>query len=97
MVPRASYKLTAGTPKNYTFIQQPTQIPFTIAFCGDCSSVIGKGSEDPAFAPVYIIPAGSVDGGKGMEIGKPDAELWAPMRAEWVKEVEGSAQLKGFA
>ena len=44
-----------------------------------------------------MVPAGSVDGGKGMEIGKPDAELWAPMRAEWVKEVEGSAQLKGFA
>jgi len=97
MVPRDSYKLTAGTPKSYTFIQQPSQIPFTISFCGDCSSVIGKGSDNVAFAPVYIVPAGSIDGGEGMKIGKPAAELWAPMRAEWLTEVEGTAQLQGFA
>jgi len=97
MVPRNAYKLTAGTPKNYTFIQQPSKIPFTIAFCSDCSSVIGKGSDNEAFAPVYIVPAGSVDGGEGMKIGKPGAELWVPMRAEWVEEVKGCVQLQGFA
>jgi hypothetical protein len=97
MVPRDAYKVTAGTPKSYTFIQQPSQVPFTIAFCGECSSVIGKGSDNPAFAAAYIVPAGSIDGGEAMKIGKPDAELWAPMRAGWLKEVEGCAQLQGFA
>lgn len=98
MVPHEYYKLTAGSPKSYTFIQQPSQIPFTICFCGDCSSVIGKGSSyNAAFAPVYIVPAGSIDGGEGLKIGKPGAELWAPMRAEWLKDVEGSVQLQGFA
>jgi hypothetical protein len=96
MVPRASYTLTSGSPNTYTFIQQPTKIPFTISFCSECSSVVGKCSENEAFKAVYMIPAGSVDGDEGMMGGKPDAELWTSMRAAWLKDIEAAAQLKGF-
>jgi len=97
LVPKDAYKITSGTPKQYTFTQAPSGIKFTVSFCGDCSSPVGKGSDDKAFSTVYIVPAGTLDGDKGIEAGKPDAELWTPMRATWLSGVGDAAQLQGFA
>jgi hypothetical protein len=97
LVPRDSFKIVTGTPKKYTFTQSDSGIPFTISFCGECSSVVNKQSDDEAFKAVTIVPAGSVDGNAGIEFGKPDAELWVTHRASWVGETAGAAQVQGFA
>jgi hypothetical protein len=95
LCPRGSFKVVSGDPKKYTFTQSDSGIPFTISFCGECSSVINKESDDEAFKGVTIVPAGSVDG-TGIEAGKPDAELWVSHRASWLGETEGAAQVQGF-
>ena len=54
-----------------------------------------KESEDPAFKDVMIVQAGTAQG--GVFNGKPGAELWAPMRQDWVPKLEGAHQAETFA
>lgn len=96
MVPRNAYIVTAGEPKEYTFTQTESGVKFTIKFCGNCSSVVGKSSTDDSFKGVFMVPAGSVDGDATLESGKPDAELWSVHRASWLSGLEGVAQVAGF-
>jgi hypothetical protein len=94
-VPRNTYKLTAGEPKYWSFKQDPSGIVFKTTFCGTCGGRLAKESEDPAFAGVIIVQAGTAEG--GAFDGSPNAELWAPSRQNWVKAVDGAAQAQTFA
>lgn len=95
LVPRPSYKLTAGSPKFWTFTQKPSGIAFKTTFCGECGGRLSKESEDPAFKDVIIVQAGTAEG--SVFGGKPNVELWAPHRQEWVGAVEGAAQAETFS
>ena len=95
LVPRTTYKLTVGTPKYWTFIQQPSGIAFKTTFCGECGGRLSKESEDPAFKEVVIVQAGTVEG--DAFAGKPNAELWAPCRQDWVAPVDGAHQAETFS
>jgi len=97
LIPRNAFTLTSGTPKTYTFTQADSGIKFTIQFCGDCSSIVGKSSDDESFKGVFIVTAGTVDGDKELDAGKPDAELWTVHRAGWLSGLEGVGQVAGFA
>jgi len=96
LVPRNAFTITAGEPKKYTFTQTESSIKFTIQFCGNCSSVVGKSSDHNSFKNVFIVTAGSVDGDASLESGKPDAELWSVHRASWLSGLEGVVQVAGF-
>ncbi|KIW09071.1 uncharacterized protein PV09_00019 [Verruconis gallopava] len=95
LVPRTSFKLLSGTPKDWSFTQNPSGIVFKTSFCGDCGGMIMKQSEDEAFKDVYIVQAGTADG--DAFAGAPDVELWVPQRQAWVNAVHGAAQAQTFA
>jgi hypothetical protein len=95
LIPRTSYKLTAGDPKFYTFTQDPSGIAFKTTFCGDCGGRLTKESDDPSFKDVIIVQAATADGEEFK--GKPNVELWAPHRLGWIDAVDGAAQAQTFA
>jgi hypothetical protein len=97
LIPRNAFAITLGTPKSYTFTQSDSGIKFTTQFCGNCSSVVGKSSDDDSFKDVFIVTAGTIDGDSTLDAGKPDAELWTLHRAGWLGETVGAKQFAGFA
>jgi hypothetical protein len=75
-------------------VQKQSGIAFKTAFCGECGGRLSKESEDAAFKDVVIVQAGTAEG--TAFAGKPNAELWAPHRQDWVTPVEGAGQAEGF-
>ena len=68
-------------------------------FCTGCGSAIYKTAAEDAMKGMALLFAGTLDKevlGEGMEMAKPEMELWVPLRAKWVAEVEGTKQWEGF-
>ena len=64
-------------------------------FCGDCGSMLGKSTKDPAFKDVFILSAGLLD--EDISNFKPDAELWVKHRASWIMPIQGASQAQMFS
>lgn len=64
----------------------------TSHFCGDCGSTLARTGD--AFPGAVIVKAGVVDG--GLELAKPDAELFVTEKPSWVPEQSGANQVKGM-
>lgn len=94
LVPRENVALH-GEPKYSTFTQE---LGFEVkyAFCPDCSTVIIKQCETEVFKPFYLVQAGTIAKEALVKGGEPDEECWVSRKANWLKEVEGSAQRQQF-
>jgi len=94
MFPRTAFKLAdPASPhlKTYTFTQE-SGIPFTIQFCSNCSTSLGKTTEHEAFKQGFILFAGTLDE-KFSETGKPEVEFWSQHKVDWVAPVEGTERI----
>ena len=89
LIPISALNITSGTPRKWSFVQE-SGIKFDTTFCGDCSSVLGKATEDEAFKGMFILAAGLLD--EDINKFRPDTELWVKHRASWIAPIEGAAQ-----
>ena len=88
MLPAAN--VTLADPKNFlkTYVDKDTGSGRTVPrrFCSNCGSGIGtvqaENNEGNVFVCVGLFP----------RIPKPEAELFASHRQEWVQPIEGAAQ-----
>ncbi|KAF8852685.1 DUF636 domain protein [Acephala macrosclerotiorum] len=102
IVPAANFTILTGEDKLKTFsMKHPSGMTLTIRFCENCGTKIYKTGDDPAFAGVNIVQAGTLDhadGEKGMGIKdvKVGVELWVSERVGWLGEHAGVAQCQTF-
>ncbi|KAF2853138.1 hypothetical protein T440DRAFT_419164 [Plenodomus tracheiphilus IPT5] len=92
-----AFKVTKGTPKQYT-IKSESGNEMTSNFCGDCGSTMWR--EGGAFPGKRIIKAGAtgtLDDTSIIDDMKVNAELFAPTRPKWIAAQEGAAQSKGMS
>jgi hypothetical protein len=94
LIPISAFKITSGTPRKYSFVQE-SGMKFNTTFCGDCGSMIGKATEDEAFKDMFIVAVGLLD--EDINKFKPDTELWVKYRASWIAPIEGAAQAQTFS
>ncbi|KAI1265416.1 Mss4-like protein [Xylariaceae sp. FL1019] len=87
------FKVTSGTPKEYT-VKGVSGREITSHFCGDCGSTLFRSGE--AFGPNKCIKVGTIDDPQAFEKAKPGVELFTSDRVSWVPETPDTKQLPGM-
>ncbi|KAF2735335.1 hypothetical protein EJ04DRAFT_522963 [Polyplosphaeria fusca] len=90
----SGFKVLQGTTKEHKKVAD-TGKEIISNFCGDCGSTMWRVGN--SFPGLIIIKVGTLDDVNALGNAKPDAELFAPQRVEWVAEVPNAAQLKGMS
>jgi hypothetical protein len=93
IVPGDNFKVTAGSPKEFSKTADSGN-KITSHFCGDCGSTLWR--DGATFGPNKVIKVGSLDDSKALEDAKPGVELYVPERISWVHGVQEASQLKGM-
>ena len=88
-----TFKVLSGNLKTFTKTADGGN-PITSHFCPDCGSTLWR--EGTSFPGMKIVKAGVLDGDALKDV-KPQGELYAPERTQWVKEIEGANQAKGMS
>jgi hypothetical protein len=94
LVPRSALRIISGTPRRNHFTQE-SGLKVETSFCGDCGGMLGKTTDDPAFADVFILFAGLLD--EDISNFNPDTELWVKYRASWITPIQSAAQAQEFS
>ncbi|KAF2272500.1 DUF636 domain protein [Westerdykella ornata] len=89
LVPGTNFSIASGTPKQFTK-KVDSGKDFTSFFCGDCGSTLWR--EGESFGDGKVIKVGTVDDVDALGKARPETELFARSRVEWVREVEGAVQ-----
>ncbi|KAF2276731.1 DUF636 domain protein [Westerdykella ornata] len=89
LYPDGQFKVTQGTPKQYSKIADSGK-RIVIYFCGDCGSSMWRETESSP--GIKVVAVGTLDDFDALEQAKPVAELFAPSRPSWIPAVEGAEQ-----
>ncbi|MCJ1362713.1 hypothetical protein MMC16_001819 [Acarospora aff. strigata] len=89
-VPSSAFSLVSGTPKTISKTADSGS-SITSHFCPDCGTTLFRTGE--SFNDVTIVKVGIMDDLHAFETSKPDVELFAPHRVEWVPAIEGAKQM----
>jgi hypothetical protein len=93
LVPEDKIRVTGGSTKQYTETHENGK-KLTVNFCGECGCTIYKTHE--SFPGSVIILAGTLDDPEGLEMSKPEAELFAKHRVSWLPGLDGAKQKPEF-
>ena len=97
ILPSSSITFTPASPlKKVTIPHHEAGFPMTITFCADCGSALSKEADAEAFRGMVIVFVGCLDGAEGLEVIKPEAEMWTKYRVGWMRGLEGARQCVGF-
>ncbi|CEN60932.1 hypothetical protein ASPCAL07603 [Aspergillus calidoustus] len=93
VVPRASFKITKGTPSYYDSVGASGKTARRF-FCSNCGSSLYTDLE--IMPDVTCIKGGTLDNGEASLGGKIDVEFYAKDRASYVVPVTGAKQESHF-
>lgn len=88
MVPGDDFKVT-GKPKVYTKTADSGKTIHSY-FCGECGSTLYRDGDN--FPGMKVVKVGVLDGKNELNDAKPNVELFAPTRPNWVAELPGAEQ-----
>ncbi|KAH9220788.1 Mss4-like protein [Leptodontidium sp. 2 PMI_412] len=101
LVPSTLFTFLSGSSKLKSFSTlHPSGMTLTIHFCEKCGTKIYKEGSADDFKGLFIVQAGTLDGGEGgMGLGDVEvgAELWVKDRVAWVPARGGPAQMQEFS
>ncbi|KZL72649.1 DUF636 domain protein (glutathione-dependent formaldehyde-activating enzyme) [Colletotrichum tofieldiae] len=92
IIPRASFKITQGTTKSFTYLADSNKLYHT-HFCVNCGSTIYGAPE--SLPDMVSLKAGSLDAPL-TNLKSIDAEAFVVSRRDYVKPLEGAQQVDGM-
>ncbi|CEJ60850.1 hypothetical protein PMG11_09406 [Penicillium brasilianum] len=93
LLPDDKFSITSGSTKHHTEMHESGK-PLTIYFCGDCGTGIYKTHE--LFPQKVVVLAGTLDEADGLELAKPEVELWTKYRSSWLTGLDFAEQKEEF-
>ncbi|KAF2468437.1 uncharacterized protein BDR25DRAFT_231072 [Lindgomyces ingoldianus] len=94
LYPEGGFKLLSGSPKTHAKTADGGNT-ITSFFCGDCGSTMWR--EGLSFKGLKVIKVGTLDDINALANAKPDVELFAPTRVEWVAAIANAKQAQGMS